>query len=370
MKREFIPRLISGIGKWELFPGMFVIGNAELDRYVRVPMGSVDPVWRAIQYCDGHRSLSEIDGLMLADGWSFDVAGLYRKLADAGLVAGSRYVSDLNRISVTWFEARIARLFPAWPWWRLLSHLLAAAMLLCIVVGGLVWLLAPVKAPGIWNPSELEVAAAVVSGTVISIFIHEAAHALAACAEGLKPARVLLLGYLGVIPYTMLSIPGLYTIRPAGRVRVWIAGPLASLSLASFCYLGRSFEMFPVAARVWLDHMSVANTMIAVWNCCPLLPTDGYFIVSTLSRQANWRMRSWRELVSCVSDRRRPQMLLLLYGLGSSAALAILVLHSINRILAATNFTWAGYAGVLLLILLFGLKRAALKRQSVAGSMR
>jgi hypothetical protein len=48
------------------------------------------------------------------------------------------------------------------------------------------------------------------AGTVISIFIHEAGHAVAACAEGLTPRRMRVLGYLGVISVMwMLSIPGL-----------------------------------------------------------------------------------------------------------------------------------------------------------------
>ena len=85
VEREFIPKLIGAIGRWELFPGMFIVGNIELDRYIRVPAESVEPVWRAIQYCDGNRSVTEIARLILASGWNFDVAGLYRKLADAGL---------------------------------------------------------------------------------------------------------------------------------------------------------------------------------------------------------------------------------------------------------------------------------------------
>jgi hypothetical protein len=369
VEREFRPKLISGIGQWELFPGMFIIGNLEPDRYIRVPAESVHAIWRAIQYCDGNRSLAEIAGLIHAAGLKFDVAGLYRKLADAGLVAGSNYVSDLNRLSVTWFEARIGSLFPVWRWWGFLSRLFTVAMFLSVIAAGVVWLAAPVKVASGWNPSELEFVVAMLAGTLISIFIHEAGHALAACAEGLTPRRVRLLGYVGVIPYIMLSIPGLYTIRPAGRLRVWLAGPFASLSLASFCYLASGCESLPLVVRVWLDHMSLANVMVAVWNCCPLLPTDGYFIVSTLFRQANWRIRSWRELSSCVRHRRRPQTVLFLYALGSSVALALLAVHSISRILKFTNFSWFGYGAVLLLILFFGYKRVALKRRGIAAQV-
>jgi hypothetical protein len=366
VEQELTPKLIRRIGRWELFSGTFIIGNAELDRYIRVPSENVKPVWRAIQYFDGHRSLSQIAGLLLTSGWKLDVVELYRKLADAGLVIGSTYVSDVNRASVTWSEAQIAGIFPAWQGWRVISQVLIATVFLSILAAGIVWLVAPVIVPGTWNPRGLEFVAAVLAGALISILIHEAAHALAACAEGLIPGRVRVLGYLGVIPYIMVSIPGLYTIRPAGRLRVWLAGPLASLSLASFSYLASGLDYMPLAARVWLAHLSVANALIAVWNCCPLLPTDGYFIVATLLKQANWRIRSWRELSSCVRHRRRPQILLSLYAISSSAALALLTLHSIDRILTVMNFSWFGYAAVLLLIFTFGFKRMTLKRRKAA----
>ena len=369
MEQTFRPKVVSGIERWGLFPGMFVIGNAELDRYIRVPAESVEPVWRAIQYCDGNQTLAEITRLVMADGWKLDAAALYQKLADAGLVAGSNYFSDLDRVSVTWFETRVSGLFPIWRWWKRVARCLTVATFLSLVGAGGVWLSAPVKPIGDWNPGERGFIIAALSGTVVSILIHEGGHAVAACAEGLKPERLRLLGYLGVVPYIVLRIPGLYTIRPSGRVCVWLAGPLASLSLASFCYLGSSFAILPLGARAWLDRMSIVNGMIAVWNCCPLLPTDGYFITCTLLKQANWRIRSWRELAGCLRQRRRPQMLLLLYGLGSSIALALLTLHSMNRILKVANFSWFGYAAVLLLILIFGLKRMAVKRQRVARSM-
>jgi hypothetical protein len=365
---ECRPQLVNGIGHWELFPGMFIIGNVELDRYMRVPAESIEPVWQAIQYCDGNRSLSEVAELILADGWRIDASEFYRKLNDAGLVAESTYTSDLDRLLVTWFEVRINGLFPPWRWWHLWAHLLTAAMIASPVVAGVIWFMAPVTEAGIWSPSETEFAAAMFSGVVISILLHEAGHALAACAEGLTPDRIRLSGYLAVIPYTILRIPGLYTIRRAGRVRVWLAGPLASLALGSVSYLGSGIQALPLFARVWLDHMSVANVMLALLNCCPLLPTDGYFVASTLLKQANWRIRSWRELTSCIRERRRPQILLFVYALGSLLVLANAAFRSVNRILESANFSWFGYAGLLLLILPFGLKRWVLRRRTPAMS--
>jgi Zn-dependent protease len=369
VERDFTPKLISGIGRWELFPGTFIIGNAELDRYIRVPSESVEPVWRTVQCCDGHRSIPEIAGLMLGSGCRLDVAGLYDKLADAGLLVGSEYISDVSRVSVTWFEAQIGGLLPAWRGWRLLSRLLIVATCVSMLAAGAVWLRGPLSTVGIWKASAWKVVVATLAGAFVSIFIHEAGHALAARAEGLRPERLRLLGYLGVIPYLLLSIPGLYTIRPAGRVRVWLAGPLASLQLASLSYLALGLHGLPLPALVWLDRMTRANLMLAVVNACPLLPTDGYFIASTLLRQANWRIRSWRELSICVRRRRRPQIMLLLYALASSIVLAVLTIRTVVNILSVTNFSWFGFGVVLLLILTLVFKRMTLQRRKAARFM-
>jgi hypothetical protein len=364
---EFKPKIIGDIGRWTLFPGTFIIGNAGLDRYIRVPAESVEPVWRSILYLDGSRTLDEINRQVLADGWNLDVAGLYQKLAGAGLVEGSTYFSDLDHLSVTWLEPGISGLFPVWRGWQGLVRVLAVGMVLPIAAAAWLWLSAPVRPAVHWAGSELEFALSLMGCALVSILVHEAAHAAAACAEGLRPERVRFLGYLGIIPYIMLRIPGLYTIRPASRLRIWAAGPLASLSLASFCYVGSAFQTLPPGARVCLDRMSILNAMIAAWNCCPLLPTDGYFIACTLLKQANWRLRSWREMAACFRQRRRPQALLLLYGVGSCIAVLLMTLHSIGKILSAASFSWFGYAAVLLLILMFGFKRAALKRQKLAA---
>jgi len=363
VERELAPKLIADIGKWELFPGTFVIGSKELDRYIRIPSQSVAAVWRALEYFDGRHTPSQIASHLLDDGWRIDVPSLCAKLGEAGLIVGSRYYSDLDRISVTWCEVRIGRFFPAWARWQLVERGVVIAMFLSLLAAALLLLRDPVHFSDVWQPGTGAIVISTTLGVLVSIFVHEGGHALAACSEGLRPSNLRLVGYLGVIPYIMLRIPGLYTVHAAARLRVWLAGPLASLGLASFCYLGSAVTILPFAARAWLNRVSVVNAMIALWNCCPLLPTDGYFVACTLIKQTNWRIRSWREVSASWRERRKPQSLLLLYGVLSLFALVLLALRNMTRFLRATHFSWYGYAAVLFLILLFALKRLALKRQ-------
>jgi hypothetical protein len=141
----------------------------------------------------------------------------------------------------------------------------------------------------------------------------------------------------------------MYTVPPRNRLRIWAAGPVASLALG-LAALGLACAPSPELLRVWLIRVGIGNLLVAAWNVCPLLPSDGYFIASTIMRQTNWRLRSWRELLLCIRQRRRPQLVLFLYGWVSLLALLGLAMQSVQRILRATNHSWIGYAAVAALL--------------------
>jgi hypothetical protein len=83
-------RAVPGISGWLLFAGVYALGSQTLDRYIGVP----DAKWRIPEQIasrlDGARSLAES---RVSRGLAVDVAGLYTRLADAGLPA--RFVCTL-----------------------------------------------------------------------------------------------------------------------------------------------------------------------------------------------------------------------------------------------------------------------------------
>jgi hypothetical protein len=348
------PKLVAQLGQWELFPGTAVIGSKELDRYIRVPSPAAPVILRAAQYMDGSRSPAQIDELLAESGARVDLPALCRRLKDAGLIEGAPYRSDLDRVALTWAsfslwsgplenEAAIAA-------WR---RVFAAATVMAAVVTvasllAIVFFRPPEELisspPAAWSTLVPALAA-----FFLSLAIHEGAHGLAALSAGLAPTRVRILGYFGVIPYIVLTISGMYTVTPRSRLRIWLAGPVASLVLG-LAALGLACPPSPELLRVWLIRVGIGNLLVASWNVCPLVPSDGYFIASTIMRQTNWRLRSWRELVSCIRQRRRPQLVLFLYGWVSLLALLGLALQSMQRILRATNYSWIGYVAVTALL--------------------
>ena len=348
------PKLVAPLGQWELFPGTAVIGSKKLDRYIRVPSLAAPALLRAAQYMDGTRSAAQIDELLAESSVRVDLPALCRRMNDAGLLEGAPYRSDLDRVAVTWAS------FSLWNGpleneaanavWR---RVFAAATVIAAVVTfasllAILFIRLPEalisRPPAAWSTLLPALVA-----FFLSLAVHEGAHALAALSVGLAPARVRILGYFGVTPYIVLSIPGIYTVTPRHRLRIWIAGPVASLVLG-LAALGFACLPSPELLRIWLIRVGIGNLLVAAWNVCPLVPSDGYFIASTIMRQTNWRLRSWHELLSCIRQRRRPQLVLFVYGWVSLLAVLGLALQSMQQILQATNYSWIGYIAVTALL--------------------
>ncbi len=100
-----------------------------------------------------------------------------------------------------------------------------------------------------------------------SVLLHEAAHALAARAAGVRVRELLLTPFGGA-----LRIDGLWGYRPGQIALVALAGPVASLlvmtSAAALAYWGAAS---PRVAGEWVR----VNLLLAAFNLMPALPLDG-----------------------------------------------------------------------------------------------
>lgn len=105
------------------------------------------------------------------------------------------------------------------------------------------------------------------TAVVVSVLLHEAAHALAARAVGVTVRELLLTPFGGA-----LRIEGLWGYRPGQIALVALAGPAMSLLImtgaAALAYWG---AVSPRAAGEWVR----VNLMLAAFNLTPALPLDG-----------------------------------------------------------------------------------------------
>jgi Zn-dependent protease len=193
-----------------------------------------------------------------------------------------------------------------------------------------------------------------------SILWHELSHAVTAIHYGLLPSRVSVVGYLVIIPLFVIRIPGIYLIPPQQRIRVWAAGMWGSLGLAGIAAIAVRFAPVSLPWQQVLARIAFANGLVAVANLVPFMVTDGYFILSTVCRQANIRRRAWVALKELVRSRRSPSALLLTYLTLSGIVTGGLIILNIRRIYWLQHSSTTGFVAILLLIF-FALARVLLK---------
>jgi putative peptide zinc metalloprotease protein len=363
------PALAGPLGAWELFPGTHVLGIRELDRYIQVPTEKCAAVKRALSAMDGQHTLDEISTSLRAAGRAVDMNSLYRKAAAAGLIAGMPFAGDMSRVSLRVLELNIGPFFSKADWIRRFYPVLSCLPFLAITGALAILFYSGISSlhlalPRVWRPIGAQQWLAVMAGILFSILLHEGAHAVTACRYGLVPSRVRLLGYLGFIPYLVLSIPGLYTVPPRIRLRIWGAGPLGSLMAASAAHIGSVFVSANGFPHLWLSTLAQVNLLVAVWNLCPLMPTDGYFILCTLVRSHNLRFHAWRAMADMFRLRRRPSAVLILFGISSLALLALLWQRNVSRILHFFSHSVLGYGVIAAITILL------IVRQIVLASAR
>jgi Zn-dependent protease len=146
---------------------------------------------------------------------------------------------------------------------------------------------------------------------LLSIVLHELSHCFVASRWGILTGTLRIQLYLGTIPIVGLKLAGLYTLPPRGRLAVWSAGVFTNLSITAAALLAIR-TIAPGSAALGLT--AAINWLLAVFNLMPLLPTDGYFMLCTLVKDSNVRVRAWSWVRRPFRhDRKRPSVFVLVY---------------------------------------------------------
>jgi putative peptide zinc metalloprotease protein len=361
------PVAAGRMGAWQMFPGIHLIGNRSLDRYIAVPAAKLEVVKEIVAGFDGRRSVSSIANQFASRGQRVDVGGLVSRLGNAGLLRGSDQNTEMSRAAVPLGEINIAGPF---AYSRHLIRSLFAPIL---------WMTALILAAGLYalfttspTPLRQQQSSALSNiffpaALILSILIHELAHAVTATRFGALPVRLRLVSYLLVIPAALMTIRGLYAVPAWKRILVWSAGIWASATLAAAALAaGRLFPIEPTYQAL-LERVAIANALIAGWNLMPFLPTDGYFIFSTLLKRPNIRAKAWRQLWIFGHKRGRTDGWLLLYALASLAITGFVVYQNavVLGAMAAESIRGFFVAGLIVAALA---TFAILRRRSAARS--
>jgi len=319
------PKLIDGVGIWLFYPRtsrceeIYIVGSIAADRYLTVPGSKLLAIQAFMRAVDGTKTLAQIqDSVVREQGLAIEVEALLRKFQRAGLLTESAFVQgrDIQQMSATvlrlpldrllrWFQ-RLSTL--AWPTACLGAGLMAVAAVLIVRDPSLLQLMTKPVAPDMSRMASLVQVALVAS---LSMTVHELSHCFAASQWGIRSGTVKFQLYLGTIPIVGLRLAGLYTLPLRGRLAVWGAGVFANFSLAAGGLIGLR-TVAPGSAA--LELAVAMNWLLGVFNLMPLLPTDGYFLLCTLMKDSNVRLRAWSWIRRPVRHRRkRPSLFVLAY---------------------------------------------------------
>ena len=205
--------------------------------------------------------------------------------------------------------------------------------------------------PTVGNLSQVRTAALAVLIGLLSIVLHELSHCFVASRWGILTGTLRIQLYLGTIPIVGLKLAGLYTLPPRGRLAVWSAGVFTNLSITAAALLAIR-TVAPGSAALGLT--AAINWLLAVFNLMPLLPTDGYFMLCTLVKDSNVRVRAWSWVRRPFHhDRQRPSVFVLAYIVATVWLLLNTLRHLAMRIVNAGS----GLSLVLLALFLVTLWR-------------
>jgi Zn-dependent protease len=297
-------KLLDDVSVWLFFDrgagaeSTYIVGSISADRYLTVPESKLPAIRAFMARLNGKRSLDQIERELAEEfGLRMDVQALYRKFHRAGLLAdgSGRRTGDIEQMSVTVFKYPINRLLQflqkcsafATPLAYLAFATICAAVVLFVLDRPFRYMAVEPMAS---DRSFFRTTGLFMGVGLASIVIHELSHCFAAASRGILTATLRLQFYWGLIPMAALKFAGLYTLPPRGRLVVWSAGILANLSVtASGLIMARFFA--PESAL--LHVIITVNWLLGIFNLIPLLPTDGYFLITTLTKEPNVRVRAW-----------------------------------------------------------------------------
>lgn len=125
---------------------------------------------------------------------------------------------------------------------------------------------------------------------LVSVLVHEAAHALVARSCGYRVSRIVADFWGGHTAYDGARA------TPGNAALVAVSGPLANAGLAGIGWLGLQF-LQPGMPWLLLTAFTAANGFVAVFNLLPGLPLDGGFLVDSLV----WKVSGSRGLGTLVA---------------------------------------------------------------------
>lgn len=357
---NYCPRIVDDIELTVLFENQeyttYSMGSKLCDRYIQINEKNKNAIEKATSYMDGLTTLKEIQQKMLLDHHiKVNVMELCEWLGKAGLLDNppddvKLEKQEMDYLSITikkWDLNRFCNLF-SFLGGKHGKKIFGLSMIL-ILVGIIMFLMhwrefIQLKNYEL-NGSLLFGVCCMVFAFVISLGFHELAHAVVGYYYGLKPKELVFALYVGT-PMFYVKIPGIYTLEPKKRILVWSAGVYMNLMIASLCII--IMHIIGGNARNLILIGVTTNLSLVLANLSPLLPLDGYFILSTILKKPNLRKGSFQQFKNWFLRRdNKFEGLYLVYFLVSVSFYSAIVLCEVKKIIQVIHYGIAHNYGVM-----------------------
>ena len=303
---EIKPIIAKDIHSWILFEkkdgNIYCMGSLEKDKYIQLHETILEPVKTAVAYFDGTRSLEEIEEILIREhSMKLDVVKLYDLLCKANLIEGIDKAliekQEMDYLSITLKEFKLNKIYNFLD--KLNKLLFPYIIYITAAIIGVSIVFFAKNLHNFVRASNYALSGSYALGIsvsliifIVSIGLHELAHGIAGYRFGLRPSKLVIALYV-FTPMFYLKMPGIYTIKPKKRIYVWAAGVYTNLIIAASAIILSEFASGNIRNILFL--CSITNLSLILANLSPLLPLDGYFIVSTLLKRPNLRKGSYKE---------------------------------------------------------------------------
>ena len=249
---------------------------------------------------------------------------------------GARLVAALTRaeIAVSGLDGRMEKLYRRMGWRFFTAP--GMALVTVLAIGGILALVVGTHRARLFDVGGAGVVGAVlaIAAYMLSLLVHEMAHALAVKSYGRKVPRGGFMLMMGM-PYAFVDTTDMWFEGRGPRITVSMAGPVATAAMASFFAAGAAFIPSPVIAGVCFQ-VAFALYVNTLFNFNPLIPLDGYYALSDwlgmprLREEASayFRKGVWKDLIGR-QHMGRKQLGLAVYGMFAVVGMVLFVLLGI-----------------------------------------
>lgn len=344
------PIITEDIGVWTLFEkkdgNIYCMGSIDEDRFIQLEENNKEPIKAAVGYMDGTYSLQEIESIMMGNyGYKLNMEHLYTWLCKAGLITNPLEEfkvekQEMDYLAVTLKKVNLKKFYSGFQ--KFSERLFTPVTLGCSALIFVGFLLMIFNMKEFFTIRNYMIGGSVGLGIVamlgifvLSIGVHEFAHAVVGYRYGLKPSSLVFALYIGT-PMFYVKMPGIYTIEPKLRLRVWFAGIYCNMSIAAFAGILLQFAEGNLYKFLLL--VCTTNISLVVANISPLLPLDGYFMLSTILKRPNLRKGSFKQFKQWALGRENSfHGLYIIYFLVSMGFYAIVISFEIRWIVDIIN---------------------------------